>query len=1371
MLDNLEPAAPVKVEKAAKVTPIVRPRIPATSANVRQHVTVKSEVPSSPPVGMGAENLTSLPLEASSPTPAQIDHTTPATQDMDMDDAGSDDDLNLHTLKPATMIKQHIDIKSVSAPKLGMLMKKPVEHSSDPISDVPVEEVPSVSFSDLGNIDVAENVIQTYETTSGAIANNLKSFFWTDYHEASYRLVLFGKAKIQEDGKKEQLINCSVIVNDLKRAIYFLPRDHRSSRPDEKVQFGDVYEEISKWIEKSRKGGDRAPKFLVKAVTRKYCFEKENVPKEAQYLKLLIPFTFTEEFPSSGDTYSHVFGSHTAMFEQFVLARKVKGPCWFNLNEPRLVNAKATRSALEIELKSPFDLTPMEQQSATPPLNIMALSLRTAMNKKTDKQEIVAITACTYKNMHIDPVESDAPPTRSLFTIVRPVNQEFSLEFKDALKKQRRYANMKGHLDGSIIIKTSELEVIREFLDRIGAADPDVILGHQLEAVHLPVLVHRAKELKMLHKWDQLGRLKRTNWPHFNSASIFSLKQIFCGRLLCDLYNTMGQSLTTICDTWSLTEMTSKYLDNVVRADWDVDIMKYDARDKPDGLVRFLKHSENDTQIVMRIAVAIQILPLTKQLTEIAGNSWAGTLSGSRAQRNEFILLHEFTREGYLVPDKMKAVHHHQQKQARQEQQEQQEEGEILPSKSKYQGGKVLDPIQGLYRTIVLVLDFNSLYPSIIREFNICFTTIDYSKYADGEGTENMELPDSSVKQGIFPRLIETLVETRKYVKAEMKKAVDPRQKKRFDIKQQALKLTANSMYGCLGFEYSRFYALPLAMTITQKGRDILTSTCELAENNSLQVVYGDTDSVMINTNVYWDKQAAKTKAAELLAALAKNGIGSDLSIDQKQALVEKLAKARELKIAFDKAIQIGNQFKSIVNEQYKSLELDIDNIFKTLLLNAKKKYAAVDLTYKKYLQEVTNNKSVDSFVSEVVKMGEISSMMVEKPVIKGLDLVRREYCELSKQASRYALDQILSDEAVEEAVENIHDYLRELAATVRNDTVKPFKYLIRRKLNKSPKDYSGSSRDSAHVQVALRRIEQGDLLGKDDVISYIVTTGKDGDTSTPYFRRSYTLDEFKTMELKPDVDYYLLNQVLLPLERVCHNIDGIDRYSIAECLGLKVHQSRYYNEASESKGTYIPLDFTISDEERFARAEPLKITCQCQNKFELKFLAAGSYDTICTDGIKCPKCSQLVRQTRVNAQLECALRHEIAKYYNAWLACSECGMRTRQISVYGRRCLRKEDGSKCNGVMNYEYTSKLMYYQLQYYKKLFDVDSARKNAVVRLSDAEAALYDKSRLYSENEINTIAEMNRERFSKTQSIVDKYIADCGRAFVDMREIFG
>ena len=98
-------------------------------------------------------------------------------------------------------------------------------------------------------------------------------------------------------------------------------------------------------------------------------------------------------------------------------------------------------------------------------------------------------------------------------------------------------------------------------------------------------------------------------------------------------------------------------------------------------------------------------------------------MPGLDTKRNEYILLHEFHRNKYICPDKI----YGKGKPKVEEDNADGEEGVDVKKKDKYKGGLVFEPEKGLYDKFILVMDFNSLYPSIIQEFNICFTTVDRS--------------------------------------------------------------------------------------------------------------------------------------------------------------------------------------------------------------------------------------------------------------------------------------------------------------------------------------------------------------------------------------------------------------------------------------------------------------------------------------------------------------------------------------------------------------------------------------------------------------------------------------------------------------------
>lgn len=116
----------------------------------------------------------------------------------------------------------------------------------------------------------------------------------------------------------------------------------------------------------------------------------------------------------------------------------------------------------------------------------------------------------------------------------------------------------------------------------------------------------------------------------------------------------------------------------------------------------------------------------------------------------------------------------------------------------------------------------------------------------------------------------------------------------------------ANSIYGCLGFSYSRYYAKKMAMIITAFGRKLLENSKDLVEKEGFDVIYGDTDSIMVNTS----------------------------------------------KGELNQAVLTGFQLKKLINSQYLRkkgetaiLEVEIDGVYKKLLLLKKKKYAGLMVT------------------------------------------------------------------------------------------------------------------------------------------------------------------------------------------------------------------------------------------------------------------------------------------------------------------------------------------------------------------------------------------------------------------------------------------
>lgn len=231
-------------------------------------------------------------------------------------------------------------------------------------------------------------------------------------------------------------------------------------------------------------------------------------------------------------------------------------------------------------------------------------------------------------------------------------------------------------------------------------------------------------------------------WPRLQAGaggageSTFQERLIMSGRLVCDTYLASKDLIRS--KSYRMTDLAQSQL-KIAREDMEFG-KSAQYFEKSETLIHLLKHCSFDAFLASALMFKLQILPLTHQLTTLAGNLWSRTMTGARAERNEFLLLHEFHKAKYICPEKTFGGPKTAVIQAA-EQDGDEDAMDMASSTQKktsgkrkpaYAGGLVLEPKKGFYDKYVMLLDFNSLYPSIIQEYNVCFTTVDRNAFIEG---------------------------------------------------------------------------------------------------------------------------------------------------------------------------------------------------------------------------------------------------------------------------------------------------------------------------------------------------------------------------------------------------------------------------------------------------------------------------------------------------------------------------------------------------------------------------------------------------------------------------------------------------------------
>ncbi|NVM16359.1 MAG: DNA-directed DNA polymerase I [Candidatus Lokiarchaeota archaeon] len=251
----------------------------------------------------------------------------------------------------------------------------------------------------------------------------------------------------------------------------------------------------------------------------------------------------------------------------------------------------------------------------------------------------------------------------------------------------------------------------------------------------------------------------------------------------------------------------------------------------------------------------------------------------------------------------------------------------------KFQGAYVIDPVPGIHYDVV-VMDFASLYPSIIKEFNLSYETV-LCPHKDDEDNLIKGTPYHicSHKMGIFAYVVGFFRDTRvKYFKPKSSdKTLTQKQRSYYHTIQQALKVFINASYGVFGSQNFPLFCLPVAESTTGIGQYSIKQTIKKAEELGVKVLYGDTDSVFLlnpsNSQMKeisdWSKkeldldlEEEKTYQFLALSQRKKNYIGiykDTKYVDIKGLVAKKKNTPDFIKKAFSQLIEI---LKEITNDE-----------------------------------------------------------------------------------------------------------------------------------------------------------------------------------------------------------------------------------------------------------------------------------------------------------------------------------------------------------------------------------------------------------------------------------------------------------------------
>jgi len=261
----------------------------------------------------------------------------------------------------------------------------------------------------------------------------------------------------------------------------------------------------------------------------------------------------------------------------------------------------------------------------------------------------------------------------------------------------------------------------------------------------------------------------------------------------------------------------------------DVDSKKIDEEWKKDK-ERVLSYCRKDAELALRIEENLRVINKALDLALVTRLPLTETYDARTSNLIDSFMIREADRRGIAVPHTRRTL--------------------TDEDEEKIEGGYVKLPTAGLYN-MVPILDAASMYPSQIIKNNICFTTLDSRGTVISPHDPKVRYLDASVKQGLIPYLLAKWWKDRNEAKKKMKQAKregKDAEAKYYDGIQSAIKVMMNATYGILASDFYRFTNKDIGATITSFARECITSAAKKLEEEGVEVLYSDTDSVFIKS-------------------------------------------------------------------------------------------------------------------------------------------------------------------------------------------------------------------------------------------------------------------------------------------------------------------------------------------------------------------------------------------------------------------------------------------------------------------------------------------------------------------------------------------